>query len=487
MTETTFEETVIRTGIWHRIGRGFSYSFLGQIAQYGVTFLLAPIYARALLPAEYGTISLANSVRGILVLLMPMSTAGAVTYWYNLHRTEPAEQRKAVGSIAGLGIATATGWLVICLAAGSALQHYAFPDFPLSFWPYGALVIVSAWLMSLQGTPMTVLASAERQGTRAGVSLALGVVQMLIIIALVVGMRRGARGQIEAMALSATVALPVFVWLLWRYSPPRVGPQWREIVLYSIPLLPHQLSVWALNLSDRMIIGHYGSRYAVDLGLYSFAYAIATVMQAVLAAFSSIWSPVYLEQARNNPEAQRDLGRTASWSIVILAFCAGVLMTFSAEAIAIIGGARYSASVQYVAPVVFAYFMQAVYMFPAMALYHVKKTSRLPAVTLISAGVNIAINLALIPIFGVVVAAWATAIGFTVMAVLGFVAGHRPFPLHYRAWPVCLGAVIVAVGFGLARIPFSAAGLLVKIGVIAALSAIAFALWKSEQRHELTS
>src|SRR5262249_52026288 len=52
-----------------------------------------------------------------------------------------------------------------------------------------------------------------------------------------------------------------------------------------------------------------------------------------------------------------------------------------------------------------------------------------PMVTAAAATTNIALNVALIPRFGMMGAAWATVAGYAVMAVLGGSISHRLYPI----------------------------------------------------------
>jgi O-antigen/teichoic acid export membrane protein len=395
---------------------------------------------------DYGVVSLTSSVRSLLLMLMPMSTTGAVTYWFNLRRSQEREMRRELGNIAGLTLALAFGWLLVAMALGPLLQRRFLPDMPLAFWPYGAMVVVSAWSLSFQTVPMALLAAQERQQWTAIINVALGLAQFALVILMVVRWRGGAAGQVRAMFVYAMSAGLFFLWLIFHYTPPRIDFRfWREVVWYSFPLLPHQLSVWALNLSDRLIIGHYGKPFAHDLGLYSLGYAVAMLMQAVVSAFSSIWSTVYMHEAHSNPHAQTALGRVAALTCLALAFATAGLILFAPALVALIGGARYAGSSRYVAPVALAYFLQGTYLFPVTALFYQKKTRWVPMITIPSCALNIGLNLALIPHYGVIVAAWSTTAGFGLMAILGFAIGHPVYPLAYP-WKPLLAATAVLAG-----------------------------------------
>lgn len=443
---SVYHRCLMTGGLWKRLGRGFSLTFVASLATYASAFLLAPIYARVLSPVEYGHIAMANTLRGVAALLMGMGVSGAVVYWYNLYRNDPPTRRRAMGNIAGLGLVCSFVWLGIGLLVGPWLQARFLPEFALPFWPYGLVILATGLIIAVQSTPLNLLETAERNGLRAILNVSAAAAQAVWSLILVVALHRSVAGQTEATLLAAATTLPFFLYLCFKETPfSRNNTQWLEVARYALPLLPHSLFLWALNLSDRLIIGHYGERFAEDLGLYSFSCNLATLMAAVTTASSSIWAPVFLEQARSNPRVQTELGQTASWSIVALAFVAGGIILFSAEGLAILGGARYAPGRIYVAPVVLGYFVQSCYQIPLLSLYHVKRTSRMPFITLAGAATNVTLNLLLIPRYGVIVAAWSTLAGFAVSGVLYFIVGQGVFPLRYRVAPIVTAFVLLGM------------------------------------------
>jgi O-antigen/teichoic acid export membrane protein len=462
---------------------------VSQFATQGIAFIVAPLYARALTPEEYGTISLANSIRAISMVLMPLGAAAGVSYWYNLHRSEPSQARHAVGAIAGLALVCSTAWLIVGLLSGAWIQARFLPDFPLPFWPYGGLILGAAWLLGLVSVPSDYLSVRERQDRNAYLSIGNGILQVGFLVAFVVVLHRGAGGQVEATFLYALISGAFYFWLLQRETPLRVDKKlWRDMFRYGLPIVPHVLAVWGLNMADRLIIGHYGVAYAHDLGLYSFGYTIAQIMLIVNAALSTIWSAVYMEQARSNPQATKSLGRAASWCALGLALAAAGLILGAPVLIAIIGSSRYAGSERFVAPVVVAYLMQGFYLLPTMAFFHVKKTHWIFMITLPAVIVNVTLNLIFIPRYGVIVASWTTLIGFTIMAVLGFLRGHRLFPLQYLRLPLLLAALTVATAWlGANWLPGGLAGTAGKAGLWLALTGMAWAAWywlESRRSHE---
>lgn len=434
--------------IYKRLSKGFLYSLLAQGGSYAIAFFLAPIYARAMAPEEYAVVSFANSLRNILVMLMPMGVGGAVVYWYNQYLQDNDKQRRSIGGIALLSILYSSCWFLLFSVLGKTIIEKGFGDIGLPFFPYGFLIGFSAFLYSLATIPSNLFIAKEKIALNSILSTLMALAQTSIIILFVAYLKKGAEGQITAVFIAAIISFVVYVFFVLKDTRLSFDVKlFKEVSKFSIPFLPHMLFMWVLNLSDRMIISYYGKEYIKDLGYYSFGYAIGMVMQGVMGAFNTIWSPVFMREANSNEKAQEVLGKAGSYGILLLAYFASGLILFSKETIIILSSGRYEDSAKYIPWVVLGYFFQGIYMFPGMALYQQKKTHFFPIITGCGAAVNIIINIIGISKWGVMTAAVATAVGFFIMALLSFVFGHFPYPLKYRLLPIFFSFLLLVLSF----------------------------------------
>jgi O-antigen/teichoic acid export membrane protein len=470
--------------IWLRLSKGFVYSLIGQGASYVIAFFLAPIYARSMAPEEFAVVSFANSIRNILMMLMPMGVGGAVFYWYNQHLSDKEEQKKVIGGISALSAIYSSVWFVLFLLLGKPLFEQSFKDIGLAFFPYGLLIGLSAFMLSFATVPASLFIAQEKVGLNAIISTFFGLVQTLLIIYFVAVLRKGANGQIVAMFISGVIAVLIYGYFIVRRAPFRLNYKlFREVSKYSIPLLPHSLFMWVLNLSDRLIISYYGKSFIKDLGYYSFGYTIAMVMQGVMVAFNTIWSAVFMKEAKTNEKAKVVLGKVASYAILLLAMSASVIILFSPEIISILSNNKYNESAKYVPPVVLGYFFQGLYMFPGMALFHLKKTYYFPVITGAAALTNISINLYGIPKWGVMTAAWATLAGFFIMAAMAFIFGHFRFPLKYKTAPLILSTILLIGSFLMVDLATARGGLGKAVFIVLGL-VVSCALWRRDMRKD---
>ena len=77
-------------------------------------------------------------------------------------------------------------------------------------------------------------------------------------------------------------------------------------------------------------------------------------------------------------------------------------------------------------------FLQGFYLLTSIGLNITKQTQYYPVATISAALANIALNLFLIPRYGLVGAAWANGAGYAVQAVLGYVLSQRVYPVAYE-------------------------------------------------------
>ena len=58
---------------------------------------------------------------------------------------------------------------------------------------------------------------------------------------------------------------------------------------FSLPLVPHALAGWALEMSDRAILTRLLPLH--DVGVYSLGYQLGAAMGLVTTAFNAAWVP----------------------------------------------------------------------------------------------------------------------------------------------------------------------------------------------------
>ena len=240
---------------------GSRKSLVSLAAQYGlgifgrqvVVYLTLPLFTNRMPQAEYGLVSFSVAVMAFVNTLSNAGLHGAIFRFY--HDSDDAHARRQVlGSslfmLALLAILPATGF--VAFADVLARSFLASADYALVIRVTSALLVVDTLvnygyiLLRIQVRPVATSIS----------NLWIVAAQMGIALVFVYVCDWGAIGYLVGLLLGEMTGLMLLVFLTRRLISIRVSRQTIGMLLrYGLPLLPASLSMWALHLADRILIG----------------------------------------------------------------------------------------------------------------------------------------------------------------------------------------------------------------------------------------
>jgi O-antigen/teichoic acid export membrane protein len=243
----------------------------------------------------------------------------------------------------------------------------------------------------------------------------------------------------------------------------------RQMLRYSLPVVPSNLCSLIVNASDRFFVKGYLS--IADAGIYALGYKLGNVVfYLVRSPFMQIWSPrsfaLYREGAP--PEV---FARIATYFNAVMVFVGLGVAVYVKDVIKLISAPPYWGAAQYAPAVTLCYIIYALDNLVAFGISAKKRTEYWTMVNLVASGVNIVGNFVLISRFGIWGAVWSTGISITVKVGLLYIVGRHFFSIPFE-WPrmaVIMG--VAAALYALSRqivLPGLAAALLVDTVLIAA-------------------
>jgi O-antigen/teichoic acid export membrane protein len=235
---------------------------------------------------------------------------------------------------------------------------------------------------------------------------------------------------------------------------------------FGLPLVPTALFLWVTNFSDRFFLVKLAD--VAEAGLYSVGVRVASAMVLLLTAFRMAW-PAFAYSIRDDTEARRTYAYVLSYLTVVTAWVALGLTLLSPWLVDLLAAAAFAESSRVVGPLAFSTVAYAAYIVFAIGVGRSRRTQFNWVVTGVAAAVNLALNLALIPHYGMMGAAVATLAAYSAMAVGMAWWAQRVYPVPYQ-WRRVVTAALVAVAL-------AAAGKLVGGGlVVQATLALAYPL-----------
>jgi len=380
---------------------------IGKISSQLISFLLLPIYTTYLSPGEYGLVDLIITYLFLVVPLLTLQIEMASFRFLVDARGNKKETTRVISNVMTIVLQT----LLVCVA----LFVVASVIFNIPYAPYILLNVVATIFSNL------FLQMARGMGDNkkfAVASIVTGVTTLALSLALIMWLQLGAAGLLAALGL-ANLACAVYLFIalrLYRYMRPaaRNGKMQKELVSYSLPLVPNGISWWAINASDRTII-------SVFLGVAANGvYAVSNKYAAIFASLYGIFSLSWAESASMHINAKdRDefFSQTSNASVKLfgslgLLLIAGIPLVFS-----LLVDAQFAESYLYIPLLVIGAFFNAV-VGTYSAVYVAKKLTRQVAMTsIVAAVINIILTVVFVTWLGLYAAAAATAIAYLVMAI----------------------------------------------------------------------
>ncbi|MGQ0525737.1 MAG: lipopolysaccharide biosynthesis protein [Betaproteobacteria bacterium] len=389
-----------------------------------IGLVLLPFYARHLSPEEYGVVEVLAIVYVLLNLVLPLEVSQAVA---RFSADAPAAARKSAY------VSTAVIFTGLVFAGFAALAWIA-PAGALSALLGSelagqALAPASLWMMA---NALFYVVSNQLRWDRqprayAVTSATFGFSAAGAAVVFIAGFGLGVHGYIWGQFAGSLAGLATGIASL--RATTRVVPRFdigelKSMLTFSAPLVLSSAAVYLALYVDRWLL--FAWRGEAELGVYAAAYRIASIVTLAVSVVQLALTPMIYahHQSAETPPALRRIFR-----YFVLAACWLVLgiAAFAMEIVTLIAGAPYQRASASIPWLCLGMVLANVYLF-APGLILAKRTSTIAVLSAISAAVNIAASVTLIPLFGATGAALGMMAASGASAALYLWLGER----HYR-------------------------------------------------------
>jgi O-antigen/teichoic acid export membrane protein len=460
----------IKTAIRHTLIYGF-----GNVLAKAVGFLMLPLYTTHLTPKEYGILEMLDLSMSLLGMLLTLGLISAVFRCYTAVDSEMG--RKRVVSTAFV-FTVATG--LVTLAVGLWL---AGPLSTVLLGNGGSGVYVRFSLLSfilgyIGIVPRTYLRALEASAAFVAfetLGLFLGLALNVLFIAV---LRFGIMGMLWSSLLVASLqTLVLSAWMMHAVGMRFESRTLKDLLAFGAPLMLANVSLFVLNFADRFFLQHFHSLEIV--GVYAVGYKFAYMLNYLLVQpFAVMWQG-RMFIIHKEPNYEETFSRIGTWFSLVLIYAGLLLAVLSPEIVRVMVGQSFSASRDVIPIVALSYVLYGLGYYAQLGLFLSGGTRVLGGIGGVAAAVNITANYVLIPRFGALGAAWATALAFGFLAVVTYFLAQRAFPLPLAAGKtVILLATSVALFITVQIVAPSnfVAGLAVKLAALVVFPAL---LWNS--------
>lgn len=378
---------------------------VGSIATKLISFFLVPLYTNVLSAEQYGTADLVHTICMVLAPVVVLNIGESVMR-FALDKDADHDEIMTIALVLFVG-SLIVGLAIIPMArCVESISEYAIYIYFFTVTMAGSQI----FLCYLRGKEQLLEYSVGNIIQTAGIA-GFNILYLVVL-------RQGLHGYFKAYIAAAIIAMlyaflvgnvfDVLRHLRFNFSLAK------EMVKYSVVLIPNTFMWWIINSSDRVLVASLIGSAAN--GVYAVSYKIPSVVSVIAGIFNQAWG--YSAIHEDESEDKDRYSNIVYKGLVAVSVTSGIaLLLIMKPLMSVYVEASYYEAWRYTPFLIIGNVFMTTGTFLA-SWYTVNKDSKgyLLSATC-GAIVNIVLNLVLIPIFGIAGSALATCVSYIVVFV----------------------------------------------------------------------
>ncbi len=367
---------------------GLLFSFF-SILNNGISFFLLLILAKFLSPEDYGKLNLFTTFITLFSILISLNTNSYVSIAF-------FKKKEKLTKIINIVICVT---LVICLLLCVVLGLFKMYLTPLIGFPYKyqLVAVIICLFQVLNNLNLETWRLEEKPIQYGTYSLLFVILNLAGTLYFVICLNLDWRGRVYVQLLFTFIFFIIAFIFLIRKKYLKIDIPDKSTVKdtfsYSIPLIPHLISIWLRQGMDRYIINFFWG--SIMVGLYSFAYNFAIIIQIIGAAFNSANSVNIFKNLSENPEAAKKyIVKEIKYMFLFYLVLFFVVLGLSYTLIPVVMP-KYKNSIKFLFPLCLASFFHCIYLLFVNFLFFYEKTKKLMHITISISLINLCLSFVL--------------------------------------------------------------------------------------------
>ena len=385
--------------------------FIGKFTTQFISLLLLPLYTHYLLTEDYGMIDLLQTY---ITLFAPILTLriDSATFRFLIENRKNKEKTKT----------TITNVIFILLISILITLIIGIIVINLINFKNNIYMITNLIILMVSNVLLQILRGIGKNKEYSIASILTGIITLLTNIILILIFKSDAKSILISSSIANLICIIYIISKikLFKYFKFKLINKCKikEILTYSLPMIPNALSWWVVNVSDRTIITTFlGSVYN---GIYTISCKFSNILNSIFAIFNMSWQETASlhidDEDKDNfftDIINKLLMLFATFSILIVA-----ILPFAFN---ILIGNNYIDSYKYIPILIYSNLWNILISLIGGIYVAKKRTKEIATTTIYSAIINIIINLLLIKKIGLYAACISTLIAYMIMGIYRYI------------------------------------------------------------------
>lgn len=413
---------------------------IGSTLQRAIAFVLIPVYTTRLTTSEYGILGLILITGEILGSIFRLGLLNAVIRSY--YDYDNIQDRKVVISTAFfLTIFSCTILFLLGVFNVGKLSILILQNAKYTFLLF-LLIIITA-LQIFKELPIAVIRAEKRSLLFIIVQISTTIIGIGLICYFVINRDFGVRGVLLGTAIMHLIAvLILYLCILKRITFSFSKIESLKMLKFGIPLIPASLAMFIFTSFNRYILERYSTLH--EVGLYNLGFQFGMIINIMLVIpIAFVWPAMYLsvkEQRSANDFYSRVLTYTTFAGLFLFL---GVSL-LSREFIEIVSNKEYWGAYVVIPLIAISYTLLGIQSILNVGVGLKRKTKYIILYTFVGAVTNLVFSFLLIPKYGMMGAAYAILISFSVMLIMVYFINNRLYKIYYE-WNRILKIVFASI------------------------------------------
>ncbi len=422
------------------VNNAFYYT-LGAVLKAITSFLLLPVFANALGAAQYGSLSLLQSFSSILAIFLTLATERSLYRLYYDYKDDEGRTRFLSTIFWTINLLSIFVFAITIPFRGPLASLLGETDLSSALLP----VVIYTYLMALINFCQIVLQVEQKGLNFFKISMLLMLAYNVVALLFLFFYKKTYYSLVLGNLVANAIVLPVALFFVkGKIKLVFDGAILKKTFLFSYPLFLMTVFSWVLHMSDRMFISHFSTME--NLGLYSMASKIVSIMLLLDGAIFQAYGPFFFSIANNKEESEAKYQLKKVNDVVTLIVCGvGIgIVLFSNLVVHLVLKPEFHECLKYIYFLtVAAIISQQVSILNPM-IYQNKKTKGISRITIIAAFVNFGMNWLLMPRYGAIIAAFSNLFtsGLIFFLTLWLASREYYIPLNGR---LIVSAIVLAL------------------------------------------
>ena len=424
-------------GKYSRLGKNILLVFVGNAGARIIGLLMLPFYTHWLSRADYGITDMINVCVTVSVSIVTCCLSEAV---FRLPKDQHADIQKKYFS---------TGLFLSSIGLGAAAFIFYFITFfflgDSIFSTYASLIYLIILTTFLQSYFQQFTRSIDKMNVYVTSGVLLAVFTAGFAFILIPGF--GLTGFLWSQIVATVCALlyTLVGGKLWKYISIRSvdKTRYREMLKYSLPLVPNGVMAWLINGTNRFFLEKY---YDLDtVGIFATAVKFPMLIGTFFQVFYISWQISVIEEYKS--DKYHDFYNKI-FSLVFLGLTVGMMtIALSSNLLTVIFvDEKFSDTQLYIPILTIAPLISCLAVFVGANFMASKETKYLFSTTVCGGLTCIVGNFILVPPFGIMGAAYAQIVSFAVMLGLRIYHTRKMAKINHKiSYLLSFGSLLLIV------------------------------------------